>query len=395
MLRYSLIYITGICWALASVLLPGVAKAQALTRARVEGIRNRVELIPQGRNARRAQVSDVMGVGDALRTAASSQAELRFNDGSLARVGERATFRFVPNTRNFRLSNGTVLLLVPPGRGRTNIQTPNAVTGIQGSGVFCRYDAATDTTIVGALTDSALGPMVVSNRDGSEMLPLNGGEMAVIQNDRIVGHYRFSLDDFSRTNTIARGLDLFNPPADEQPNADGLDGVRSEVADASSNQSSFEGPDVTLSTGFMGLSEPSNSVEIGEIEFAVIPEDPFAGLPPTGSLGQEPASGVTALPGGSQVGDSPTLPPGLLGSDGPSTGGGADQPTMPVGHPPRPVVPPGPIDNPVDTPNISPSNPVTSPPVPLSDPVTSPGQVDNPGNRPVVPPGQIDNPVEP
>ncbi|MEO1068725.1 MAG: iron dicitrate transport regulator FecR, partial [Cyanobacteria bacterium J06638_6] len=93
-----------------------------LTRADVETLHNRVEFIPRGRTPRAARVSDFLAVGDALRTARLSQADLRFNDGSLARVGERATFRFVPNTRNFRLTNGTVLLLIPPGRGRTNIQ---------------------------------------------------------------------------------------------------------------------------------------------------------------------------------------------------------------------------------------------------------------------------------
>ena len=125
----------------ASVILgiPSAALAQtSLTWAKIERLRNRVHLIPSDDSARLARVADVMGVDDALRTAASARAELRFNDGSLARVGEQATFRFTPDTRNFQLSNGTVLLLIPPGRGRTTIQTPNAVTGIQGSALFVR-----------------------------------------------------------------------------------------------------------------------------------------------------------------------------------------------------------------------------------------------------------------
>lgn len=340
MLRHSLVYITGICWAMASTLLAGAAQAQALTRARVEAVRNRVELIPQGRDARRARVADVLGVGDALRTAASSQAELRFNDGSLARVGERATFRFVPNTRNFRLSNGTVLLLVPPGRGRTNIQTPNAVTGIQGSGVFCRYDEVTDTTIVGALTDSELGPMAVSNRDGSEVLHLNGGEMAVIQGDQIVGHYRFSLDEFNRTNTIARGLDLFSPPTD-QPNEDGLDGVRAEVVEAASNQQAVAGTDVLVNPSFIQLSNAipvaSAIIEDEEIEFPPIPENPFVPFQSVGfqSMGVGPALTVN------QDGDRPTFPPGLIDASGPLPGSRPVAPPVNT-RPPvnvRPVIP--------------------------------------------------------
>ncbi|PSN76144.1 hypothetical protein C8B47_28880, partial [filamentous cyanobacterium CCP4] len=110
--------VTGLASLMALVLVSLPAQASVtLTRADVEALRNRVEFIPRGRQARTARMSDVLAVGDALRTASASQADLRFNDGSLARVGERATFRFVPNTRNFRLSNGTVLLLIPPGRG--------------------------------------------------------------------------------------------------------------------------------------------------------------------------------------------------------------------------------------------------------------------------------------
>ena len=104
---------------------------EALSWARVDFIRNRVQLVPRNQSGRRANISDILRLGDSLRTARASRAELRFNDGSLARVGERATFRFTPDTRNFQLNNGTILLLIPPGRGRSSIQTPNAVTSIQ------------------------------------------------------------------------------------------------------------------------------------------------------------------------------------------------------------------------------------------------------------------------
>ncbi|MEO1593069.1 MAG: FecR family protein, partial [Cyanobacteria bacterium J06632_22] len=164
------------------LLLPRPVSAQvALTWARVELLQNRVQLVPQGRTARTAQVADILGIGDALRTSASSRAELRFNDGSLARIGERATFRFTPNTRNFQLSNGTVLLLVPPGRGRSTLQTPNAVTGIQGSALFVRYDAETNSTVIGALTDNPAGPMVAYNQDGSQQQPLASGELVIVE----------------------------------------------------------------------------------------------------------------------------------------------------------------------------------------------------------------------
>ncbi|HEY9880788.1 MAG TPA: hypothetical protein V6D29_20180, partial [Leptolyngbyaceae cyanobacterium] len=55
---------------LGAVLLSSPARADvALTRADVDAILNRVELIPRGNAARPARLSDFLGVGDALRTA--------------------------------------------------------------------------------------------------------------------------------------------------------------------------------------------------------------------------------------------------------------------------------------------------------------------------------------
>ena len=354
--------LTGLCW-IAGAAIPAAVQAQTLTRAEVESVSNRVELILQGQSARRARVNDVMGVGDALRTAASSQAELRFNDGSLARLGERATFRFVPNTRDFRLSNGTVLLLVPPGRGRTNIQTPNAVTGIQGSGVFCRYDPVTDTTIVGALTISPEGPMVVSNRDGSQRLPLDGGEMAVLRGDNVVGHYRFDLDLFGRTSAIAAGLDLFAPPSAE-PSSDGLDGVRAEVATAVESQGTVESD--LVNPDFIALSEVEVTeaqldTALGAEDFAVIPENPFANLSSVGRIGIDgtqgdgPASDAASLP---EIANSVGTPlPRIINNLG-STLISPGQPTS-TGN--RPIISPGQIVNPINRP-VVPTGPVGTPP---------------------------------
>ena len=70
----------GISGAVALVaVLAGNVPAQAsvpLRRADIEQILNRVELIPRGRSARTARVSDFLSIGDALRTAAASRAEL-------------------------------------------------------------------------------------------------------------------------------------------------------------------------------------------------------------------------------------------------------------------------------------------------------------------------------
>uniref|UniRef100_A0ACD5GZG9 Uncharacterized protein n=1 Tax=Desertifilum tharense IPPAS B-1220 TaxID=1781255 RepID=A0ACD5GZG9_9CYAN len=113
------------CLVLFAVLLAPPATAQTpLTRAVVQTVRNQVQLIPRQQTPRPARISEEMRSEDAISTGLASLAELRFNDGSLARVGESAVFRFVPNTRNFRLSNGNLLLLVPQGGERRKLIRP-------------------------------------------------------------------------------------------------------------------------------------------------------------------------------------------------------------------------------------------------------------------------------
>ena len=215
------------------------AKADVpLTRADVEALLNRVEMMPRGASPRPARLSDFLGLGDALRTAAASRAELRFNDGSLARIGERATFQFVPNTRNFRLSNGTVLLLIPPGQGRTTIQTPSAVTGIQGSGVVVRYVQPTNTTAVMALTENTAGPILVTLPCTGQRYALQAGQMALIQ-DCDVQILSFDLKTFYETSNLVEDLYL-DDPTYQDLHGDPINLVRQETLQALANQGAFE-----------------------------------------------------------------------------------------------------------------------------------------------------------
>ncbi|MFB2893157.1 FecR domain-containing protein, partial [Aerosakkonemataceae cyanobacterium BLCC-F50] len=203
----KLILLVGvILWGIIAFSLPKAVRAQTpLTRAIVESIRNLVRLIPQNQGGRPARIYDRVSPGDSLATGPESLAELRFDDGSLARIGQQAVFLFLPNTRTFRLNNGTMLLLIPPGRGETRVRTPNARAGIRGSALFVRYIPDTNTTIVGALTDSNIE---VFNQSGSQREGLRAGQLAVIEKDRITGIYDFDLKTFYETSELTRGLNL-------------------------------------------------------------------------------------------------------------------------------------------------------------------------------------------
>ena len=333
--------------ALMLVALPAQASVP-LTRADVEALRNRVEFIPRGRSARVASMRDILSVGDALRTAVSAQADLRFNDGSLARVGERATFRFVPNTRNFRLTNGTVLLLIPPGQGRTNIQTPSAVTGIQGSAVVVRYLPDRDLTVVMALTNNPAGPMTITtgscaggdpNACVASEYSLYGGQMALIQNNQ-VQVVEFDLPLFYQTSSLVEGLELDNPNA-ESPLGPALESVREETLEALEGQTAFESG-VQLPPELLGLDGSQSDGQdwnLSPASAGVSPLTTLRGLlSPNSTLlnfpdisAQQPSSAAAAAAAaaGSQL---PGIPPSAIGNRGTTPGVAAGPAPTPGGN---------------------------------------------------------------
>ncbi|NJR69849.1 MAG: FecR domain-containing protein [Synechococcales cyanobacterium CRU_2_2] len=188
---------------------PASAQDQTLlTRAVITALRKQVHLKSQAQLLRPAQLRDALQPGDTVATSGASLAELRFNDGTLARMGERAVFRFLPQTRTVRLSQGTLLLLIPPGRGRTQVVTPNVLTGIRGSALFVRYNPETNTTLVGALTTSGIE---VTTTEGAPLQVLEAGQMAVVVDDQIERLYEFDLAMFYETSRLVEGLNLDRP----------------------------------------------------------------------------------------------------------------------------------------------------------------------------------------
>jgi FecR protein len=238
------------------VILPVSDQVNALTpltRGEVREVRNLVQLMPKNKPKRRAKLLDSLIPGDGLSTGRSSLADVRFNDGSLARVGEQAIFHFSPKTRNFTLNNGTVLLLIPPGRGRTNIRTPSAAAAIRGSALFVRYDQATDTTTVGALTNSGIE---VSDKDGTNTQVLQAGQMMVVVKGRFERLYNFDLRNFYEISQIVRGLDLTRRQSRDViiHKNPALDKVRAETSEALAKQSPITGAGTIQNPSFIKLT---------------------------------------------------------------------------------------------------------------------------------------------
>jgi hypothetical protein len=346
--RYCAPFIALSFWS-GSVLLPSAVHAEVpLSRAVVASLRNAVELILKNQAPRAAKVRDALAPGDAIATARAALAELRFNDGSLARVGGQALFRFLPNTRTFQLSNGTLLLLVPPGRGQTRIQTPNAAAGIRGSALFVRYLPETDVTLVGALTDSGIE---ITNRDRSQAQPLGAGQIAVVVKNRIEQVYRFDLRTFYETSELVKGLDLQGSAVSEQSAVatdEAIATVRAETSEAVKTQASL-GTDKVTAAGVQpsdanAKNPQSQTASPSSTSLKQATEPPGAIALPTDNLLVPPTAALptvfpqtvalpTAMPGGnlptaigippSGLNRPPNLPstaPGLAGTT-PGQGG--------------------------------------------------------------------------
>lgn len=241
--------------SLLMTLIPGTALAETtLNKAIIENLQNQVRLIPQNQSARAAKVQDQISVGDSLATAASSRADIRFNDKSLARLGEQAIFRFIPGTRSVDLANGTLLLLIPPGQGNTRVRTPNAVAGIRGSALVLRYDPVTNTTSVAALTSSNI---TILNQDGSQSVMLKGGQMAVLVNQQIEHIYEFDLNTFYNTSPLVQDLNLTETST--SPNPEGIDAVKAEISQALAEQTPIQGENTIVNPSFIRLSSQTAS----------------------------------------------------------------------------------------------------------------------------------------
>ncbi|XGV95040.1 MAG: FecR domain-containing protein [Leptolyngbya sp. BL-A-14] len=372
--RYAALVSLSLCSGIG--LLPSAARAGVpLQQAVIDSLQNAVELNLFNQPPRSAKVRDTLNSGDTLSTARTARAELRFADGSLARVGGQALFRFVSATRTLQLSNGTLLVLVPPNRGQTRIQTPNAAANIRGSALFIRYLPETDVTLVGALTESGIE---ITNRDRSQSQPLRAGQIAVVARNRIEQVYRFDLATFYGTSALARGLNLQCIASIERSENDqALVSIRAETAAAAKLQTSTE-PCIEATavggqaTNANGSSQRPSSVlpanQQTENVSTIAPPATRLLTPPTVEL---PAAfpPTIALP---TVPTSPLVPPTAANASSPPRL--AEPPTIGGITPGITGAPPGPKD---------------LPPLPTS----TPGQ----GNSPVAPsiPGQNSMPPLP
>ena len=199
---------------------PVKAASDLLTRGEVYKLINNAQLLQNNRPARPAQLSDVLVPQDAIRTATRSRAELLFNEGSLARIGSSAIFRFIPGMRGFQLRNGTALIMSPPTTVATRVETlegqaiaelpPSSIDAPPTSEKFqtrslamvIHVDATKNTSEFFNLTNN---PIKVLDAKGNFIF-INGGETVTVQNGVIGQVQTFDLKRFYQTSSLSIGL---------------------------------------------------------------------------------------------------------------------------------------------------------------------------------------------
>lgn len=259
--------------------------------AKVRGGRNQVTLVSARGGVRPAAIAACLCPGESIQTSARSQAEVLFNDGSLARVGEQTNLNFWPETRRLRLTQGTAALFVPPHLGRTTIETPNTKVGLNSNGVVVRYVPTRGLTLVMALANSSSGPISITADMVERETILYAGQMAFVSGGtmQIV---EFDLLEFYQTSDLMAGLQLDNPayrPAADEPLAE----LRPGLLAAMNQQATFEGDGAVLDPSLINdfATEPQPST------IGIQPGEPL--LDPMEDLrrdSQAPAGVVSPLP---------------------------------------------------------------------------------------------------
>jgi hypothetical protein len=122
--------------ALASTVV-AAATASAVTpytQATVSRYQNKVSYGDTIAKARRpAQTGDVIKAEKYLLTETDSRAELKYEDGSIVRVGQNTVFTFEANTRTLELEKGSLIFYIPKGSGGGTIRTASITAAITGT----------------------------------------------------------------------------------------------------------------------------------------------------------------------------------------------------------------------------------------------------------------------
>ena len=123
--------------ALGTLSALGIAALQAAVpynQATVTRLQNKVTYGEGPAAARRpARSGDVIRSDNYLLTETDSRAELKYEDGSIVRIGQNTVFTFEADTRTLTLEKGSLIFHIPRGSGGGTIRTASITAAITGT----------------------------------------------------------------------------------------------------------------------------------------------------------------------------------------------------------------------------------------------------------------------
>jgi len=110
--------------------------AETLASATVTRVENQVsygKVVGDKSETRPAAPNDVVKSSNFLMSETDSRAELKYDDGTIVRIGQNTIFSFEANTRTLNLKKGTFVFYMPKGKGGGTIKTPSFTAAITGT----------------------------------------------------------------------------------------------------------------------------------------------------------------------------------------------------------------------------------------------------------------------
>jgi hypothetical protein len=218
------------------------ADVPPLASATVTRVENQVsygKVIGDKSETRPAVPNDVVKASNFLMSETESRAELKYDDGTIVRIGQNTIFSFEASTRTLNLKKGTFVFYMPKGKGGGTIKTPSftaAITGTVGkvsdniiaiiegevtlvpsgrkvpAGFFARFNA--DGTI-------DILPFDMSKAFDGKLMTFNGPLVSLPETafGSLLDYFTHlgTQDTWDRVNNQPSSVLHFNPPPNEKP----------------------------------------------------------------------------------------------------------------------------------------------------------------------------------
>src|SRR6266571_6683334 len=157
-----------------------LANADPLQEARVSQVIQDVRLLEAHAAPHPAAVNDKVIRGSAVRTGEESRAELTFNDLTITRLGANTIFSFTAGARQAELTQGAILLQVPPNAPPVRANTTAVTVAVLGGTALLATGPPTKFMVLeGTGTIYPLGhPEKAVTVRGGEMVIAEGGHVS-------------------------------------------------------------------------------------------------------------------------------------------------------------------------------------------------------------------------